>query len=87
MKIFITIIISLLIGFIVSRILAWRKPKTKILSISHKDKQEVKKIAEEKMKEIKEELKTEVNEVKRNEIINDIDDYFDTYYPDGYDGG
>jgi len=35
---------------------------------------------------IKEKLNSEVNKDDREKIIADADDYFDTYYPNGYGG-
>lgn len=38
------------------------------------------------MKIINEKLNSKVNADDRKKIINDVSDYFDTYYPDGFPG-
>ncbi len=47
---------------------------------------EINRAAEDEMKDIKEKLNSEVNEDGRKKIISDVNDFFDTYYPDGFPG-
>lgn len=43
--------------------------------------------AEAELIHIKNKLNSKVNANDRKKIVNDVADYFDTYYPDGFPGG
>ena len=75
---------GLLIGFLLLKLLI-----PPLISRAFEARESYKKKADDagyEMKYIKEKLNNKVNSDDRKKIINDVTDYFDTYYPDGVPG-
>ena len=73
---------GLLIGFLLLKLLI-----PPLISRAFEARESYKKKADDagyEMKYIKEKLNSKVNADDRKKIINDVADYFDTYYPDGF---
>ena len=76
---------GLLIGYLLLKLLI-----PPLISRAFEARESYKKKANDagyEMKYIKEKLNSKVNSDDRKKAINDISDYFDTYYPDGFPGG
>ena len=74
-------ILSFIVGYIVCQIINREKKETYIMD-NEKIVKEVIENTHKEMEKIKEELGKEVKEKDRDEIIKDIDDYFEFYgYP------